>query len=37
MPDLIPQAGPGIEPSSSWIPVGFIIAEPQWELPLGLF
>ena len=24
---------PGIEPMSSWIQVGFVIAEPQWELP----
>ena len=23
---------PGIEPASSWILVGFISAEPQWEL-----
>ena len=23
---------PGIEPTSSWIPGGFITAEPQWEL-----
>ena len=23
---------PGIKPASSWILVGFIIAEPQWEL-----
>ena len=22
-----------MEPASSWIPVGFITAEPQWELP----
>ena len=29
---------PGIEPTSSWILVGFILAEPQWELPqLGLY
>ena len=26
--------GPGIEPTSSWILVGFISAELQWELPL---
>ena len=25
---------PGIEPTSSWILVGFITAEPQWELLL---
>ena len=24
---------PGIEPASSWIVVGFVTAEPQWELP----
>ena len=24
---------PGIEPTSLWILVGFITAEPQWELP----
>ena len=24
--------GPGIEPPSSWILVGFVAAEPQWEL-----
>jgi len=23
----------GIEPASSWILVGFITAEPQWEIP----
>ena len=27
---------PGIEPASSWILVGFISAEPQWEFPLFL-
>ena len=26
-------AGPGIKPTSSWILVGFITTEPQWELP----
>ena len=30
-------ARPGIEPISSWILVGFIIAEPQWELPFSSF
>ena len=25
--------GPGIEPASSWIPVGLVTAEPQQELP----
>ena len=23
---------PGIEPTTSWMLVGFVIAEPQWEL-----
>ena len=27
---------PGIEPVSSWIPVGFITTEPWWELPSSL-
>ena len=27
---------PGIEPASSWIPVGLVTAEPQWELPTRL-
>ena len=26
---------PGIKPVSSWILVGFVTAEPQWELPWG--
>ena len=26
-------AGPEIKPTSSWLPVRFIAAEPQWELP----
>ena len=26
-------ARPGIKPTSSWILVGFITTEPQWELP----
>jgi len=30
-------ARPGIEPASSWILVGFISTEPQWELPYWLF
>ena len=25
-------AGPGIKPVSSWILVGFVTTEPQWEL-----
>ena len=25
-------AGPGIEPATSWLLVGFVSAEPQWEL-----
>ena len=24
---------PGIEPTSSWILVGLVTANPQWELP----
>ena len=28
---------PGIEPASSWLPVGFASAEPWWELPIILF
>ena len=31
---LIHWARPGIEPTSSWILVGFVSAEPQRELPL---
>ena len=30
---LNPLRGPGIEPTSSWILVRFVSAEPQWELP----
>ena len=30
-------AGPGIEPASSWIPVRFVMAEPQGELHVVLF
>ena len=26
-------ARPGIKPTSSWMLVGFVTAEPQWELP----
>ena len=33
---LINWVRPGIEPSSSWILVGFITTEPQWELPIIL-
>ena len=29
---LIHSARPGIEPASSWMLVGFLTAEPQWEL-----
>ena len=29
---LTPQARPGLEPTTSWILVGFFTAEPQWEL-----
>ena len=28
------RVGPGIEPTSSWILVRFITAEPRWELPV---
>ena len=28
---------PGIKPVSSWILVGFISLEPQWELQEGIF
>ena len=30
---LLHSAGSGIELASSWILVGFLTAEPQWELP----
>ena len=30
---LTHRARPGIKPASSWILVGFLTAEPQWELP----
>jgi len=30
-------AGPGIEPSSSWILVGIATAEPQWKLQISIF
>ena len=29
---LTHQVGPGIKPTSSWILVVFVTAEPQWEL-----
>ena len=29
--------GPGMEPASSWIPVGFVTLEPRWELLLRDF
>ena len=35
--DPQPTEGPGIEPSSLWILVGFVSAAPQWELPVALF
>ena len=28
---------PGIEPASSWIPVGFVTTEPLWELQWNCF
>ena len=34
---LNPLARPGIEPTTSWFPVGFISAAPQLELLLCLF
>ena len=34
---LAQKARPGIEPASSWILVGLIIAEPQGELPVLSF
>ena len=30
---LTPWARPGIEPTTSWLLVGFISGAPQWELP----
>ena len=36
MPDP-PPTKPGIEPGSSWILVGFVTTEPQWELLFGFF
>ena len=30
-------ARPGIKPASWWILVGFLYAEPQWELPRVTF
>ena len=32
-----PWVRPGIKPTSSWIPVGFVSAAPQWELPQFVF
>ena len=29
--------GPGVKPTSSWILVGLITAEPQWEFPILSF
>ena len=29
--------GPGIKPASSWILVGFVSIEPQWEFPVIFF
>ena len=29
---LTNQVGPGMEPTSSWILVGFATTKPQWEL-----
>ena len=29
--------GPGIKPASSWILVGIVSTEPQWELPILTF
>ena len=34
---LTHQARPGIELASSWILVGFVTAEPQWELHFDFF
>ena len=34
---LIHWPRPGIKPESSWILGGFVITEPQWELPHFLF
>ena len=34
---LTHSAEPGIEPTCSWMPVRFVTAEPQWELPGFLF
>ena len=34
---LDPLVRPGIGPTSSWIFVKFVTAEPQWELPKSLF
>ena len=34
---LTPLGEAGIEPTFSWILVGFVTAEPQWELPENNF
>ena len=34
---LTHREGPRIEPMSSWILVGFVTPEPQWELPQFFF
>ena len=34
---LNPWVGPRIKPTSSWLLVGFISAEPWWELPIKIF
>ena len=37
-PDRQPtEQGQGIQPTSSWILVGFLSTVPQWELPLSIF
>ena len=32
---LTHRVRPGIEPASSWLLVGLVTTEPQWELPGG--
>ena len=34
---LTHRARPGIEPSTSWLVVGFVFAAPQWEFPEQCF
>ena len=34
---LTHRVRPGIKPASSWILVGFVSAEPRWELPMPLY